>query len=382
MSELARTLLPWVLVPGVLVMVPMVVLRARWGSRNVRFVKVLVSAALMMTLTVPAIGGILDDRLELLGVQTLICDSIAIYMSRQAALGIWEQSFGSARGQAILNACLTVLSVAGVAILTLAYVATHRSGLNLLRLDTASLQPAPLTFWITFCTVHGTNMAFALGRGVQARWGRGVPVSQRDRSSLTWWVVSCAAIWAYILNFPAALILIATGEDDHFIVVNTQLLQALPGLLGCLAGAICAATWADVQSRLQHCLLRPVWSWCTRTEQDVVLYPLMQAPGRRLSRRRTELALAADRLLAATTPAERAQAADAAQAGVLRPYEHWGLLLHAGRRGRLAGRCPQALSPGEALPKRPDTWWGLQSVIWHRKRYERLHVKTMQPLPS
>jgi hypothetical protein len=363
-------------------MVPMVALRARWGSRNTRFVKVLVSAAFMMTLTVPAIGGILDDRLGLLGVQTLVCDSIAIYMSRQAALGIWEQSSGSARGQSILNAGLTVLSVVGVALLVAAYIAIHQSGMNLLRLDTASLQPAPLMFWTTFCIVHGTNMAFALGRGVQARWGRGVPVSHRDRSSLTWWVVSCAAIWAYILNFPAALMLIATGAVDHFIVVNTQLLQALPGLIGCIAGAICAATWADVHSRLQHSLLRPAWAWCTKTEQDVVLYPLMQAPGRRLSRRRTELALAADRLLAATTPTERAQVAGAVQAGFLRPQEHWGLLLHAGRQGRLDGRSPQAVSPTEAMPKGPDTWWGLQSVIWRRRRYERLHAKTVQPLPS
>ncbi|WP_380162779.1 hypothetical protein [Kineococcus sp. R86509] len=385
MSELVRNVLPWILVPGVLFILPFAALRARWGSRNPRFVKVLVSAALMMTLTVPVIGGILDDWLRLVGVHVLVCDSIAIYMSRQAALGIWEQtstSSGSTRSKAILDAGLTTLSVGGVATLLISYVSAYQSGLDLMRLDASSLQPGPLTFWIAFCGAHGTNMAIALGRAVQARWGRVVPVNQRDRASLTWWVVSCAAIWVYILNFPIALALIATGRADHFVVVNTQLLQALAGLVGCIAGGICAATWADVEIRLQHLLLHPTWNWCTKTEQDVVLYPLMNGPGERLSRRRTELALAADRLLATTTPDERAAVAEAVRAGTVRPHEHWGLLLHAGRRGRLKGRPSQAMSPSEPLPKGPDSLWFLQLVVWRRRRYERLHTKTLLPLLS
>jgi hypothetical protein len=323
--------------------------------------------------------------LRLVGVHVLVCDSIAIYMSRQAALGIWEQtsgSSGSSRSKPILDVGLTTLSIGGVATLFAAYAGAYQSGLDLTRLDASSLQPAPLMFWIAFCAAHGTNMALALGRAVQARWGRVVPVNQRDRASLTWWVVSCAAIWVYILNFPIALALIVTGRADHFVVVNTQLLQALAGLVGCIAGGVCAATWADVEIRLQHLLLHPAWNWCTKTEQDVVLYPLMNGPGERLSRRRTELALAADRLLATTTPDERAAVAEAVRAGTVRPHEHWGLLLHAGRRGRLKGRPSQAMSPSEALPKGPDSLWVLQLVVWHKRRYERLHTKTLLPLLS
>ncbi|NAZ84574.1 hypothetical protein [Kineococcus indalonis] len=380
MSETIRALLPWVLVPGVLVMVPLVALRARWGSRsrNGRFVKVLVSGAAMMTLTVPAIGAILDDQLGLVGVQTLVCDCIAIYLSRQGALAIWEETSGSSQGGKHLNAGLTALSAAGVAVLIIAYVAVHRSGLNLLLLNAESLQPPALLFWVTFCLVHGTNMAFALGRAVQARSGKLGPVNRLDRSSLTWWIIASAAIWAYILNFPAALALIAAGRSDHFVVVNTQLLQALPGLVGCIAGAICAVTWADARSRLKHSLLRPAWAWCTKTEQDVVLYPFMHTPGHRLSRRRTEVSLAVDRLLASTTTAERAQVGNAVQQGTVRAQDHWGVLLHAGRRARFQGRSPQALSPGETLPPGPGSTWQLQRTIVRRRHYGRLQAKALQ----
>ncbi|PPK91949.1 hypothetical protein CLV92_11930 [Kineococcus xinjiangensis] len=380
MSEAIRALLPWVLVPGVLVMVPMVALRARWGtrSRNGRFVKVLVSAAAMMTLTVPAIGGILDDQLNLVGVQTLVCDSIAIYLSRQAALAIWEETSGSSRGGKYLNAGLTALSAVGVAALVIAYVGMHQSGLSLLLLTTESLQPPALLFWVTFCLVHGTNMAFALGRAIQARSGKLGPVNRLDRASLTWWIVASTAIWVYILNFPAALALIAAGRSDHFVVVNTQLLQALPGLVGSIAGGICAVTWADAGTRFRHSLLRPAWAWCTRTEQDVVLYPFMHTPGHRLSRRRTEVSLATDRLLASTTAAEREQVRSAVEQGTVRAQDHWGVLLHAGRRARLEGRSPQALSPGETLPPGPDSLWQLQRTIVRRRHYGRLQAEVLQ----
>jgi hypothetical protein len=380
MSDLIRGLVPWILVPGVLVMVPMVVLRARWGSStpNSRFIKLLVAAAVMMTLTVPAIGGLLDDRLGLVAVHRLICDCLAIYLSRQAALGIRETSQGPAVGHRVLNAGLTLLSVAGVGALITSYVGLHQTGADLGVLDAASLQPWPLTFWVAFCVVHGTNMAFALGDALRMRRSKVVPVSRRDRSSLTWWIVACLALWAYILNFPVALLLISAGKSDHFIVENTQLLQSLPGLVGCIAAAVCAATWADMDKRVRHFLLRPVWAWCTRTDQDVVLHPPMFTPKHRLVRRRAEISLATSRLLTCTSAAERAQVAAATAQGALPAKDGWGLLLHAGRRHRLEGRSPQALVLGEELPPGPNSWWRFQLLIWQRRRFDRLQAELLE----
>lgn len=369
-----REIAPWVLVPGVIVMIPMVALRARWGSstKNARFIKVLVSAALMMTLTIPAVGAVVDEALDLRGVQTLICDTVAIYLSRQAALAVWEETSDSPTAGRTLNTVLTITSTAGVLILFAAYARIHQGGADLLTLDERSLRPVPLTFWVTFCLVHGTNMAFTAVRAIQARRGTLIPISTRDRTSLTWWVISALAIWAYILNFPVALSLIATGRQDHFIVVNTQLLQALPGLAGCITGAVCAATWADVGSRLQHLLHRPGWAWATRTEDDVVLFPFMHTPAHRLARRTTETTLALDRLLSCTTPLERAQVGTALRRGTLATEDAWGVLVHLGRRRRLDGQGANARLSQPELPPHPRGWWRLQRVILRRRRFTRL----------